>query len=378
MPARRVRERFSVAVILLAALGLLPASCRGSSSPAPSTSGPSPSDRSDQSSQAGERSPSASHGGLAVQDIRETPVQVIPLLGPASERFAELSGLAWHGDQLILLPQYPDRLEPRNDGALYAIPEAALLAVVTGQSTDPITPRAIEFIAPDLASRAPGMEGFEAIAFHGDRVFMTLEANLGDRMTGYLVAGTIAADHSRVVLDTDNVVEIPAQASVSNASEESLLVTDDEVITIYEANGANINRSPRVHVFDHSLRPLGTRPFPTIEYRVIDATALDGDNRFWVMNYFFAGDRRLYNPAPDAIAAAHGKGASHGASETVERLLLLEYRPSGIVRIDRPPVQLQLIDAGRNWEGLVRWQDHGFLLTTDMFPDTLLGFVPVE
>jgi hypothetical protein len=31
---------------------------------------------------------------------------------------------------------------------------------------------------------------------------------------------------------------------------------------------------------------------------------------------------------------------------------------------------------GRNWEGLVRLDDRGFLLVTDLFPGTILGFVP--
>jgi len=36
-----------------------------------------------------------------------------------------------------------------------------------------------------------------------------------------------------------------------------------------------VNPRPVAHVFDMSMRPLGTIPFPTIEYRVTDATASD-------------------------------------------------------------------------------------------------------
>jgi hypothetical protein len=40
---------------------------------------------------------------------------------------------------------------------------------------------------------------------------------------------------------------------------------------------------------------------------------------------------------------------------------------------------LQLSDeAARNWEGVVRLEDRGFLLVTDTFPRTLLGFVPFK
>lgn len=41
-----------------------------------------------------------------------------------------------------------------------------------------------------------------------------------------------------------------------------------------------------------------------------------------------------------------------------------------------PPIQLQLIDGvSRNWEGLVRLDERGFLLITDEFPETILAFV---
>jgi len=30
----------------------------------------------------------------------------------------------------------------------------------------------------------------------------------------------------------------------------------------------------------------------------------------------------------------------------------------------------------RNWEGIVRLDNRGFLLATDKFPTTILGFVP--
>jgi hypothetical protein len=44
-----------------------------------------------------------------------------------------------------------------------------------------------------------------------------------------------------------------------------------------------------------------------------------------------------------------------------------------------PPLQLQLLGdiAPRNWEGLVRLEQRGFLLVTDKYPMTFLGFVPL-
>jgi hypothetical protein len=53
----------------------------------------------------------------------------------------------------------------------------------------------------------------------------------------------------------------------------------------------------------------------------------------------------------------------------------------GIIPSATPPIYLQLLPGGisRNWEGVVRYQDgelDGFLLVTDEFPTTMLGFVP--
>jgi len=45
--------------------------------------------------------------------------------------------------------------------------------------------------------------------------------------------------------------------------------------------------------------------------------------------------------------------------------------------VKQPPIQLKLIndDNSRNWEGIVRFGDEGFIIVTDKFPSTILGFV---
>jgi hypothetical protein len=121
---------------------------------------------------------------------------------------------------------------------------------------------------------------------------------------------------------------------------------------------------------------LGTLPFPTVEYRVTDATELDDDGRFWVINYFFPGELAL-RPSEDPIAAAYGEGPTHAARSGVARLLEMQVTAQGVTLVDRPPVQLELGPLSlHNWEGIVRLEDRGFLLVTDKFPETILGFVP--
>ncbi|MGB0388651.1 MAG: hypothetical protein ACPGWR_27840 [Ardenticatenaceae bacterium] len=308
----------------------------------------------------------------------EYAVRVIPLAGPLSESSSEVSGLAWYGNYLILLPQYPERF----DNQLFALPKADILSFLDGELSPPLTPLEIPLsrrhagVAPNLTQEIANFEGFEAIAFIEDQIFLTIEARSGEAMLAYLVSGTMAPDLSDVQLDTTILAEIPAQSDIPNYSDETLLVGDESLITIYEANGQNVNPAPQGHQFDRNLAPLGEVAFPNIEYRITDATALDGEKRFWATNYLFADSIDKLKPAPDALFTQYGVGATHAQKQTVERLLEFRYTPTGITLTDRAPVQLKLLDEPRNWEGLARLEQRGFLLVTDKFPETIFGFVP--
>ena len=306
----------------------------------------------------------------------EYAVVEIPLSGPFAAASAEISGLAWYGDELILLPQYPARFGQGGDGALLALHRDEILAHLDGQRAGPLAPRPIPFVAPGLSARIPGFEGYEALAFAGDRVYLTIEASPAGGMRGYVVAGHIAPDLSELVLDPETLTEIAPLLKVANKSDEALLLAGDRLVGLYEVNGAGVNPSPAAHVFDLSLASAGTIPFPAIEYRITDATALDGAGRFWAINYFFPGDSDLL-PQVDPLAERYGQGPTHAQNEPVERLVEFEYDSAGIHLVERPPIQLELLpdDEARNWEGLVRLEGRGFLLATDKFPETILGFV---
>ncbi|MEJ2749591.1 MAG: hypothetical protein P8183_17045, partial [Anaerolineae bacterium] len=121
----------------------------------------------------------------------EQPIQAIPLDGPMAAASAEISGLAWYGEMLILLPQFPSRFGDQ----LFALSKADILAFLDGARDGPLTPQPIPLVAPDL-TLLTGYEGVEAIAFHGDQVFVTIETSGGAPMLGYLAAGHIVPDLS--------------------------------------------------------------------------------------------------------------------------------------------------------------------------------------
>jgi hypothetical protein len=305
----------------------------------------------------------------------EVEIRPIPLTGPAAEAEAEFSGMAWYGDHLILLPQYPGRFEGGDDGALLTLPRAEIVAFLDGTLDSSLTPSPLPLAAPGLAGTIRGFEGYEAIAFDGDRAYLTIEASPGASMRGYLVAGRIAPDLSSLVLDPDRLVEIELQAGLNNQSDEALLVASAEMLTFHEANGAAVNPNPVAHRFGLDLAPAGSLPLPNVEYRLTDVTALDDQGRFWAINYFFPGDVDLL-PQVDPLAGQYGQGASHAQYDHVERMIHLRYDKAGVHLLDEPPIQLQLTDEARNWEGIVRLEGRGFLLVTDKFPETILAFVP--
>lgn len=301
----------------------------------------------------------------------------IPLVGPATQRNAEFSGMAWYRDTLILLPQYPDYFTQDGQGVLFGLPKADLLAFLDGMMPGPLQPFEIPFSADGLADALPGFEGYEAIAFDGERAYLTVEAETWSDSSGYLVAGWMAPDLSSLTLETSNVAHLPSQSGLGNKSDEALVVTPEGVLTIHEVNGAEFNPAPIVHRFAGDLTPLGTAPFPQIEYRITDATVLDGAGHFWAINYFFPGDEELATTS-DPIAEQSGRGTTHTIRPQVERLVEFIFDGEQVTQSTEPPIQLQLTLLARNWEGIVRLDERGFLVITDQFPETTLAFVGRE
>lgn len=309
--------------------------------------------------------------------VPEVSVVEIPLAGDLNSPQAEISGLAWYGDHLIILPQYPGRFPSSLGGTIFSIPKEQIIAYLSVDASEPIRPHEIPSDLAGLDETIPSYEGFEAIAFAGRRAYLTIEAEAKDGMSGYLVVGEITEDMSAFQIQGDVVQAIEPQADLSNFSEEALLITEDGLLSFYEANGANVNSQPVAHLFNMETHPMGTIGFPTLEYRLTDASSLDMDGDFWVINYLYPGDLAKVDPAEDELRLKYSVGISHTQSATVERLVEFHYASDDISRTDSPPIYLQLLADGsaRNWEGLVRLDERGFLVMTDKYPETILGFV---
>lgn len=302
----------------------------------------------------------------------EVPVRPLALAGPLAGPDAEISGLAWDGERLLLLPQYPGFAGPP---ALYSLTRAQIEAAIAGDAT-PLTPTTIALVDAGVAGSVAGFRGYEAIAVAEDRVWLCIEAETADGAIGYVVAGRLSGDRSQLVLDPASLVAVPQQTRLRNLAEEALVLAGERLLVLHEVNGAAVNPRPRAHAFDLALRPVDAVEMIGLEYRLTDATAIDADGRFWVTNYFFPGEAQLL-PLHDPISHEHGEGRSHAAHATVERLVELELRAGQIFRGPSPPISLELLGdhAARNWEGIVRLGERGFLIATDRHPATVLAFV---
>jgi hypothetical protein len=145
------------------------------------------------------------------------------------------------------------------------------------------------------------------------------------------------------------------------------------VIAIYEVNSENSIETPIYHQFDKNLKSDIIKPFPFTEYRITDATEIDKEGKFWVTNYFWPGDYGLLKPE------LNYKISKEENVKPVERLLEFQFVDEKIVRTETQPINIKLSEFSdsRNWEGIVRLDNRGFLIVTDKFPGTILAFIPV-
>lgn len=301
----------------------------------------------------------------------EVPVTSLPLPAPLDTPEAELSGLAWWHDQLVLLPQEPVQV----GGTLFAVSRDDVEAALDTSDAAPLPIRAIPFSGPSLDPEI--FDGFEAIVFDGDDVWLAAELH-GDRASGpvgRLFRGRVEGELEGIVIEPDGVTLAP-QTTLGNTAYEALVRQGDRLVAIYETNG-EVNPAPRAPSFGRDLTPEGELSIAPVEYRITDATDMDRRGRFWVSNYHWPG--APWSPGTCQLTERYGEGESHARCRTVERIVELRIGPNGVEPTDRAPILLELLDAEhpRNWEGLVRLGDRGFLLVTDEHPQTILAFVPM-
>ena len=295
----------------------------------------------------------------------------IPLQGEAADRSLEMSGLAWYGDYLILMPQYVNKKAP----GFYFLSKKKINEWLDGDRSKALKPGKIELIIPNYDNVIGGYQGFEGLCFSGNKVYLLMESKNDGVMSSYIVAGAMDFKKKRLEIEQGKIEQITPPKNINNMGYESILKHKYRLLVLFEANGININPNANAEYYTTSLKHKESVSFPNVEYRITDVTDIDGKGRFWALNYFWPGEKEMLDPGKDLIIKNYEEGKTHQQYEHVERLVEYKIRSNQISRTDSPPIQLVLDETSRNWEGLVRLDKKGFLMIVDEHPRTILSFV---
>ena len=296
----------------------------------------------------------------------------IPLKGEAAERNLEMSGLAWYGDNLILMPQYVDKEAP----GFYFLKKDQINNWLESDRVDALIPEKIDLIFPKFDDAIGGFQGFEAVCFSGNNAYLVMESKHDDVMHSFLVSGKMDFKQKRLTINSEKLETIKLPVNIKNMGYESILKYKYRLMILFEANGANVNADPNAELYTTSLKHKASISFPNVEYRITDVTDIDSHGRFWALNYFWPGEKKRLLPAEDTILDGFEEGLTHQQNDHVERLVEFKINPKEIVRTNTAPIQLVMEEKSRNWEGLARLDKKGFLMIVDEHPRTILAFVP--
>jgi hypothetical protein len=323
--------------------------------------------------------------------------QEIRFKKPFDDPYDEISGMAWHGDNLIILPQWKEyqnketkKMKKKNEMKyVYSVKrkdiESFLKITLDSEKKKPVeyacVPLDDSAIVSKYKTHGIDYDGFEAIVFNGDNVFLLVELK-GDKEGGkgsVLIQGIWDKSSGRDVIKilSDPFVRIPPQAiKRRNLQYETLVSLDDEILILHEANGESFNRArredvgsnPYAYAFKRRSGNLSDSSIlitPT-DYRLTDATSIDNTDEFWITNFNYNGE--LAPPNDD-------KGV-------VAQLIPFKYdRNRTMIESDiKRAISVSWGEEEQyNWEGIVRLRGaniDGFLVMNDGNPGDDKVFKP--
>ena len=201
----------------------------------------------------------------------------IPLQGEAADRSLEMSGLAWYGDYLILMPQYVNKKAP----GFYFLSKEKINEWLDGDRSKALKPGKIDLIIPNYDNVIGGYQGFEGLCFSGNKVYLLMESKNDGVMSSYIVAGAMDFKKKRLEIEQGKIEQITPPKNINNMGYESILKHKYRLLVLFEANGININPNANAEYYTTSLKHKESVSFPNVEYRITDVTDIDGKGRFW-------------------------------------------------------------------------------------------------
>ena len=291
------------------------------------------------------------------------PIQEIELKGLITNPKQEISGMDWYNDNLFLLPE-------NLGGYLFMVKKNEIQKQLSLKKGS-IKPIKTIFNTPDYSKSIPGFDGFEAIAFYENSVYVTIEADENGEMVGYIAWGNIDPNSYEITILEKNIQKISTPIQIDNLSYESIIHHENNLLLLYEANGLNLRKDPYQLLI--SLNDFSSKKIkgPNIEYRITDATKVK-KNKFWAINYYWPGDKKNLKPSLDKLS----KNKKPNSNQTIERLVEFKIKKNGVSLTRKKPINLILEEGNsRNWEAIVRFGESGFLIATDKYPRMILAYI---
>ena len=229
--------------------------------------------------------------------LAQTSCQAIPLPADIASVNEEFSGMSIHAGRLYLLPQYGSHKESKLDGAfsIYSILTDSINRVIEGKDKALSAYRKLRVKNLNLLPEAvkSGYEGFEAITFIGNEVYLSIETHDQDDYC-FLIKGKLDTDQQEIVMDATHVVKLPRYPYIENAGFESLtyLPKKKKLLAIYEYNAAA--HGGLGYLIDPSFKKSPERiDMPFLPFRITDIQA-DNKGTVYGINYFWNGDYKSY------------------------------------------------------------------------------------
>ena len=291
------------------------------------------------------------------------PIQEIELEGIITNPKQEISGMDWYNDNLFLLPE-------NLGGYLFMVKKNEIQKQLSLKKGS-IKPIKTMFNTPDYSKSIPGFDGFEAIAFYENSVYVTIEADENGEMVGYIAWGNIDPISYEIIILEKNIQKISTPIQIDNLSYESIIRHENNLLLLYEANGSSLRKDPYQLLI--SLNDFSSKKIkgPNIEYRITDATKVK-KNKFWAINYYWPGDKKNLKPSLDKLS----KNKKTNSDQTIERLVEFKIKRNSISLTRKKPINLILEEGNsRNWEAIVRFGESGFLIATDKYPRMILAYI---
>ena len=300
---------------------------------------------------------------------KSVPIQEIELSGLITNPKQEISGMDWYKGNLFFLPE-------NLGGYLFMVTKKDIQKKISLKEKEPLTTLQTKLNTPNYVKLIPGFDGLEAIAFKGNNAYISIEAENNGIMEGYIAWGTIDPKSFEININERNIQKIDTPIQVDNLSYESVIIHENNLLILYEANGANLRKNAFQLLM--SLNDFSSKKIkgPNIEYRITDATKIN-KNKFWAINYYWPGDKKKLKPSLDKILV--NKSKKINTDQTIERLVEFKINDNEIIVSDEEPINLILEDGkSRNWEGIVRYGQSGFLIATDKYPRMILAYINIK